>query len=189
MSAADLAALEARLTEVQDRLALRELIARYCLAIDDRDLATLSGLFAPDAFFGSADRAMGATGREAVLRQFEARYAAMGASNHVNHDQVLEFDGPGRARGRVSLHAEVWRNGKAMITAIRYLDRYVKLDGRWYFAERLLSMMYYLPVEEYREAMGVLERNRASGQALPADWPERMPTWRDYRPSGGGAAS
>lgn len=182
MSTEEPGGLEARLTQVEDRLALRELVARYCFAIDDRDLATLATLFTEDAFFGSADRAMGASGRDAVLRQFQARYAMMGVSNHVNHDQVLEFDGPGRARGRVSLHAEAWRNGRAMITAIRYHDRYVKQAGRWYFAERLLHMMYYLPVEEYREAMGVLERNRASGTALPADWPERVPTWRDYRP-------
>lgn len=180
MADLDLATLAARLAEVEDRLAIRELVARYCFAIDDRDLSVLAQLFTDDAFFGSADGSMGVTGRDAVLRQFEARYAVMGISNHVSHDQVIEFEAPDRARGRVSLHAEVWRNGQAMITALRYTDVYRKSDGRWRFAERRLSMMYYLPVEEYREAMGVLERNRSSGVALPADWPERMPTWRKY---------
>ena len=42
--------------------------------------------------------------------------------------------------------------------------------------------MYYLPVEEYRTAMGVLERNRAGSAPAAADWPERMPTWTEHRP-------
>ena len=42
--------------------------------------------------------------------------------------------------------------------------------------------MYYLQVEEYRTAMGVLERNRAGSAPVPADWPERMPTWTEQRP-------
>ena len=50
------------------------------------------------------------------------------------------------------------------------------------FSQRLLSFMYYLPVEEYRTAMGVLERNRAGSAPVPADWPERMPTWTEHRP-------
>ena len=174
--------LEARLAEVEDRLAIRELVARYCFAVDDRDLAAIADLFSVDAFFGSSDRSMGAAGRAAIMRQFESRYSVMGASNHVSHDQLVEFDGPGRAHGRVSVHAELWRNERAMITALRYADNYVKSDGRWRFSQRLLSFMYYLPVEEYRTAMGVLERNRAGSAPVAADWPERMPTWTEHRP-------
>ena len=174
--------LESRLAEVEDRLAIRELVSRYCFAIDDRDLASVGDLFTDDAFFGSADRAMGATGRTDILRQFESRYSVMGASNHVSHDHVIEFDGRDKAHGRVAVHAEVWRNERAMITALRYADSYVKADGRWRFSQRLLSFMYYLPVEEYRTAMGELGRNRAGPVPLPADWPERMPTWTELRP-------
>ncbi len=175
--------LESRLAEVEDRLAIRELVSRYCFGIDDRDLASVSDLFTESAFFGSAGGAMGAVGRSAILRQFESRYSVMGPSNHVSHDHVVEFDAPNRAHGRVSLHAEVWRNERAMITALRYADKYEKSQGKWRFAQRLLSFMYYLPVEEYRSAMGGLQRNRASAQAQLADWPERTPTWVEYRPA------
>ena len=174
--------LEARLAAVEDRLAIRELVSRYCFAIDDRDLVAVGALFTDGAFFGSADRAMGATGRAAILRQFESRYSVMGASNHVSHDHVIEFDGPDKARGRVAVHAELWRHERAMVTALRYADLYEKSDGRWRFSERLLSFMYYLPVEEYGAAMGVLERNRAGSEPVAADWPERMSTWTEYRP-------
>ena len=53
---------------------------------------------------------------------------------------------------------------------------------RWRFSQRLLSFMYHLPVEEYRTAMGVLERNCAGSAPVAADWPERMPTWTEHRP-------
>ena len=173
--------LERRLTELEDRLAIRELVSRYCFAVDDRDLRTLGALFTENGSFGSADGQMRANGREAILRQFEARYSVLGATNHFNHDQTIDFENLSRARGRVSLHAEMWRNERAVIAALRYADRYEKSGGKWLFTERLISFMYYLPVEEYPGARGRLDRNRASAVAQPADWPERTPTYVEYQ--------
>ena len=50
------------------------------------------------------------------------------------------------------------------------------------FAERLLSFFYYLNVADYPEALGRLDRNRASGTPMPADYPERLPTYVEMRP-------
>ena len=55
--------LESRLTEVEDRAAIRELTARYNFAVDDRDLKSVGELFTDDGSFGSKDGAMRATGR------------------------------------------------------------------------------------------------------------------------------
>lgn len=173
--------IEDRLTEVEDRLAIRELIARYCFAIDDRDLDTVGSLFTDNGSFGSADGIMKAVGRNAVVEQFKSRYSVLGATYHIGHDHVIEFESPTRARGLLASHAEVWRHGRAMITALRYADVYEKTNGRWRFAERKLSFMYYLPIEEYATALGGRDRNRAApGQAMPADWPEGRPTWTEY---------
>jgi hypothetical protein len=77
-------------------------------------------------------------------------------------------------------HAEVWRNGAALIAAIRYFDTYRREGGRWRFAERLLKFLYYVPVPEYAEALGDRNRMRAYGDRRPADWPEGTPAWERY---------
>ena len=174
--------LESRLAAVEDQLAIRDLTARYNFAIDNRDLAAAAELFTDQASFGSQDGAMRATGREAVLKQFESRYSVMGPSNHFAHDHVIWFDSATQAQGRLSVHAEVWRNEQPMVTAMRYSDRYEKVDGLWRFSERLLSFFYYLNVADYPAAMGQLERNRASGTPVPADYPERLATYKEMRP-------
>lgn len=174
--------LEERVAQVEDRVALRELVSRYNFAIDDRDLATVATLFTADAYFGSADGALGARSREAIVEQFKGRFSVLGATNHFSHDQAVTFEGPTRARGLVATHAELWRNERAMVTALRYADVYEKVDGAWCFAERKLSFMYYLNVEDYAHALGRRDRNRAGPVPKAADWPEGTSTFVEYRP-------
>jgi hypothetical protein len=159
------ASLEQRFSAVEDRLAIRELVARYV--------------------FRSRDGAMSANGREAIVEQFKARFQVLGVTNHVTHDHVVTLLADGCATGLLSTHAELWRNDTATIAAIRYDDAYEKgADGAWRFATRTLSFLYYLPVADYVTALGRLDRNRAGPDPKPADYPERLPTWVDYRPGG-----
>ena len=127
---------------------------------------------------------MRATGREAIKKQFESRFSVLGATNHFAHDHVIWFESATRARGQLAVHAEVWRKEQPMLTALRYDDVYQKgADGLWRFAERALSFFYYLNVQDYAAAMGVLERNRAGDVPVAADWPERTATFVEYRPA------
>lgn len=178
----DLSNLAQRITALEDRLQLRELVARYGVAVDDRDIETLGALFTAQAVFRSRDGVMNARGREAIIEQFHGRFAALKATNHVAHDQIIELDPaePDRARGLVSSHAEVWRNGQALIAALRYEDTYHRHAGSWRFAERVLSFLYYLPVSEYAAGLGSRLRMRAYGDQRPADYPEGLPSWRRY---------
>jgi hypothetical protein len=121
-------------------------------------------------------------GREAIVSLLQSRFGVLGPTNHFTHDHVVWFESPTRARGLLSAHAELWRNERAMVTALRYDDVYEQHGGLWYFAERLLSYMYYLPVEEYASALGELDRNRASATPAPADYPERLASYIEYRP-------
>ena len=178
---------EERLQRVEDQLAIRDLTARYNFAIDNRDLDAVRLLFAPNGSFGSKDGAMRATGVEAILGQFKSRFSVLGATNHFAHDHVIWFESPTRARGMLSVHAEVWRKEQPMVTALRYDDVYEKIDGLWCFSERLLSFFYYLNVMDYPQAMGRLERNMASGTPVAADFPERLPTYVEMRPGHAGA--
>lgn len=177
--------IEARLRRLEDRSELHELVARYAVAIDDRDIAVIADLFTADGAFRSRDGVMNAQGRAAVLEQFRGRFAALTVSNHFSHDHVLSFDAdPDRAAGLLTAHAEVWRNGRALIAALRYQDSYRREQGRWRFADRLLSFLYYLPVEEYAQGLGDRLRMRAYGDRRPADFPETLATWKQYHEKG-----
>jgi ketosteroid isomerase-like protein len=176
---------EARLRRLEDRAELTELIARYALAVDDRDIEAIRTLFTPDGAFRSKDGVMEARGVEAVLEQFRGRFRALKLSNHFSHDHIFEFgQDPDAATGLITAHAEVWRNGRALLGALRYQDSYRRHQGRWCFADRLLFFLYYLPVEEYATALGDPLRQRAYGDRRPADFPESLPTWQAWHDKG-----
>jgi ketosteroid isomerase-like protein len=176
--------LEARIRRLEDREEIGELIARYGLVMDNRDMEALPALFAPGAVVRSLDGVMNAKGHEAITELFRGRFKVLGPSNHFTHDRILTFDegDPDRASGLVLSHAEMNRLGQAMITAIRYHDEYRRHEGRWRFRERVLTFFYYVPASQYLDALGdgLAQRMRAYNDAAPADWPEGLETWRSY---------
>lgn len=179
--------LDDRIRRLEDRVEIRELLTRYCLLIDDREMDGVAALFTPDGAFRSRDGVLNACGTEAVVAQFAGRFAALGPSFHFTHDLVLRFDDadPDLAFGTLTSHAEVVREGVPMLTAIRYADTYSRHEGRWKFKDRLLSFLYYLPVDEYVSAMRGALRMRAYGDPRPADFPESLASWqRHHRDAG-----
>lgn len=178
--------LELRLTRLEAKDNIRELVARYGLVIDDHDLPGIARLFTADAEFCSRDGVLQARGRDAIIEQFVGRFKVLGISNHFTHDHVIALaEGvPESATGLVTSHAEVWRNGKALLCAMRYHDSYRLDGGGWRFQRRELAFLYYLPVDEYAEGLGSSLRQRAYGDQRAADYPEALPGWRDYRENG-----
>jgi ketosteroid isomerase-like protein len=176
--------LEERVRRLEDRTAINELIARYCLVMDNRDVAGIEALFTPDVHIWSADGVMDSRGREAAVEMFKGRFTVLGPSNHFTHDRIIEFDAldHDKATGLVLSHAEMQRKGQPMLAAIRYHDVYRRVDGRWRFQERGLSFMYYVPTAEYLDAFGpgLDRRMRAYDAPTPADWPEQLPSWQRY---------
>ncbi len=174
--------LEARILRLEHREAIRELVARYGTVIDERDIDGIGACFARDGRFRSRDGAMDARGREAVVQQFHGRFSVLGPSNHFTHDHVIWFDEGSslRAFGLVSSHAEIVRRGEAMLTALRYQDEYLLEDGRWRFADRLLSFFYYLKPSDYQRVLPSAMRNLADTTPRPADWPDGTETYRNY---------
>ena len=171
-------ALERRLQRVEDRQEIAQLQARYTIHIDDHDLARVGPLFERDGRMASADGVMDARGREAICEQFRGRFASLGFGFHTTHDHLIELDeaDPDRASGFVSSHAEVVRNGEAMVVGMRYEDAYIREDGAWRFAERIIHFFYYLPVAAYREALPTKGRMRAYGDVREAQLPEGAAT-------------
>lgn len=176
--------LTARIRRLEDREAIRELVARYCLAIDGRDMQCIADCFTADGGFRSRDGVLNARGRAAVVQQFHGRFAVLGPTFHFTHDHLIRLDDDDgdRGSGTVTSHAELVRNGRPMWVALRYEDEYRREDGQWRFHDRLLSFMYYLPVRDYAAALTERDRMRAYDSAVPADWPEGLETWQRYAP-------
>jgi len=165
--------LPRRICRLEDRAEIGELVARYCLGLDDRDLARMTELFTPDAVVRSSDRVMHAAGLRAVVAMFRGRFAVLGPSNRFTHDRNVQFedDDPDAASGIVLAHAEMNRRGQ-MLAAIRYADRYRRLEGRWRIAERVIVLLL-------RPDRRVLGRTRAG-----ACRPDARLTTRRARPTG-----
>jgi hypothetical protein len=166
--------LAARITKLEDREAIRNLCSRYSLAVDDHDFDALGALFAPDALYGWINQPPQASGQPAVKELLRGRIGPSGPSFHVNHDMIVDWDenDPTRATGTVFCHAEVNPAGRQLIGAIRYRDSYVKLDGKWLFAERYLSFLYFVPIEDYPGILTAKDRLRTGPNPAPAHWPE-----------------
>lgn len=172
-----------RLDRLEAEGQIRQLVSRYALDTDDRNIDGLAELFTEDAIFMSGDRVMMARGREAIIKQFSDRYSVLGPAMHFMHDLDIRFESPTEGRGRVSGHAELWRNGQMMVTALRYHDRYRKTASGWKFAEREILYLYYVPINEYPGILGQADRNRAYAIPKVADIPEALASWQAYTAS------
>ncbi len=177
--------LEARVQRLEAREDIRSLAARYTFAVDNRDLRAIAACFSEKARFRSKDGVLNAVGRDAIMAQFDARFSVLGPGAHYTHDHVVWFeqDDLSIARGLLSSHAELIRNGRPMITSLRYDDEYIVEDGRWVFSDRLLSFFYYLDTGDYLKYLGDKKRMRAYDEPANADFPEALASWRKYHPS------
>jgi len=134
-------------SEAADRLAIRELIEAYAHCADRRDAKGQMALFTEDTHFVVYMNAKDPT----PLQELHSREALAPVFAELNrYDATTHFVGqstiftltPDRATGEAYClaHHVTVDGGKRrlMVASLRYLDTYVKMDGVWLFAERLL---------------------------------------------------
>jgi uncharacterized protein (TIGR02246 family) len=172
MSSGDIAALAARVRRLEDIEAIRQLVGRYALAMDDRDTDLVASLFAENAVLRWHDDFVHAKGRAAIVGMSRGRFAH--PSFHVTHDHLIDLDAdePDRARGVIFAHAEAQRADGHYVVATRYRDAYVREDGRWMFAERVLQHLYFVPAQEYAGTLGRTDRIVTPAGRAAGHWPE-----------------
>ena len=135
--------------EAADRLAIRELFDAYAHCADRRDARGQMALFTEDTRFlvymdATSDQpTQELHGRESLAPVFDGLNAYV-ATTHFNGQSTVALDGD-RATGEsycIAHHVSVGDDGSPtlMIASIRYLDEFVKQDGRWLFAERRLMV-------------------------------------------------
>ena len=134
--------LERRIAVLEDQRAIETLKYRYAALMDSGyDAEGLAALFLPEGRW----RATGFgdfVGREQIRAFFAAMPRQVSqAQHHVSAPRIELAPDGGTATGEFYLfcvsrtqHAEASRPER-FATLARYVDRFVKLDGRWYFED------------------------------------------------------
>ena len=134
-------------SEAADRLAIRELVEAYAHFADRRDAKGQMSLFTADTHFVVFMNAKDPRpsqelhSREALAPVFADlnKYAA--TTHFVGQSTIFSLTS-NRATGEaycLAHHVTVeGENRRLMVASLRYLDTFVKVDGDWLFAERLL---------------------------------------------------
>jgi hypothetical protein len=134
-------------SEAADRLAIRELIEAYAHCADRRDGNGQMSLFAADTHFvvymnaKDPKPSQELNSREALAPVFADlnKYAA--TMHFVGQSTILSLaSDKGTGEAYCLAHHLTVDGGKRslMIAVLRYYDTFVKVDGAWLFAERLL---------------------------------------------------
>ncbi|HEY0781109.1 MAG TPA: nuclear transport factor 2 family protein [Thermoanaerobaculia bacterium] len=133
--------------EAADRLAIRELVEAYAHCADRRDAAGQMALFTADTHFvvymnaKDPNPSQELHSREALAPVFAALNQYDATTHFVGQSTVSTLTAD-RATGEAYClaHHVTVDGGKRrlMLASLRYYDTFVKQDGAWLFAERLL---------------------------------------------------
>jgi hypothetical protein len=133
--------------DTADRVAIRELVDAWARHADRREPERQAALFAADGrvtvYMGEPETSEAVqvlTGRAELAAAFDA-LRGYEATTHFNGQHTATVDGD-RATGETyCLAYHLWTSGgqrTLMIMSIRYLDAFIRQDGKWLFAERQL---------------------------------------------------
>jgi hypothetical protein len=134
-------------SEAADRLAIRELVEAYAHCADRRDAKGQMSLFTADTHFVVYMNAKDPKpsqelhSREALAPVFADlnKYAA--TMHFVGQSTIFTLTGDQATGEAYCLAHHLTADGdkrRLMIAALRYYDAFVKIEGSWLFAERLL---------------------------------------------------
>ena len=133
--------------EAADRLAIRELVEAYAHSADRRDAIGQMSLFTTDTHFvvymnaKNPKPSQELNSREALASVFADLNRYDATTHFVGQSTIFTLDAD-RATGEAYClaHHVTVEGGRRrlMVASLRYLDTFVKIDGAWLFAERLL---------------------------------------------------
>jgi len=133
--------------EAADRLAIRELVEDDAHCADRRDAKGQMPLFTPDTHFVVYVNAKAPTAsqelhsREALAPAFAELNKYDATTHFVGQSTIFTLTGDrGAGEAYCLAHHATVDNGvrRLMLASLRRLDTFVKIDGAWLFAERLL---------------------------------------------------
>lgn len=167
--------IEARVAALEAYEQIRQLAARYALALDSRDVPALVDLFVPDVRVGD-----GRVGRAALAEWYDPLLRPYRTTFHLIGNHVIDLIDADHATGVVYCRPEHEVDDLWIVMPMQYWDRYERQDGRWLFRSRSVHAFYAADVLE--SPLDVPGRFHFPGNPLldRAELPERWPSWQAF---------
>lgn len=129
------------MSEWEDRVAINDVLARYCDGVNLRDAAIWAASWDVDGewfLFGPEP----VRGRDAIVAAWQEAMAGFPFAVMFAAPGTIEIDGD-QAQGR-SYTNEVVKTAEGIEMRVTgmYEDRYVRRDGRWGFAHRRFTVLH-----------------------------------------------
>ena len=124
----------------EDKIAIGELVARFCHYSDFGEWEKLASLYTPDIVTEMDGIPFGYEGIEQqVAHARESDLRTEGCNRHYCFNLVVEDDGEGGAVANymfMNVNAGKQRLEARIVVTGRHVDRVVKVDGEWKFKRR-----------------------------------------------------
>ena len=128
----------------EDRARIIDVLARYSLAVDNRDLDRLSTCFTADAVAGYWP-GHDLRGPVAIADFIAGAIAGFRSTQHLIGTHTFDFDGDVAATSTYVHAAHVISGAegeRVVVVGGRYADRFVIDDGEWRIAERRFEALW-----------------------------------------------
>ncbi len=167
----DLAARIARLEALDE---IRQLAAKYAVALDMRDLDSLVNLFVDDV------RVPGRRAGRVALRHWydtELRHDLLGSAHGVL-GHVIDIHESDHASGVVYSRNDLETEAVWVIELLAYLDTYERRDGRWLFVRRTPLFWYESDIAD--PPLGPRKMRWPNTSAHSGNFHDAFPTWQEF---------
>ncbi len=165
---------ETRLDRLESTEAIRQLVSRYALSIDVRDLDALAELFVEDVRVGR-DR----SGRPALKAWFDGFMRnRFRETAHLVMNHVIEFQSADEASGVVYCRAEHELGDRFVVQQMQYWDHYARRDGVWLFVRRTPLAWYASDVLD--RPVGPNKMRWPDADPYVGELPEWWESWGEY---------
>ncbi len=171
--------LEARIDRLESLDAIRQLPAKYALALDMRDMDAMVSLFPADVRVGKD-----ASGRAALRAYMDRtlRSPFTGTSHHIG-GHVIEFDDADHAHGVVyskNEHETPVEGGadEWVIMQMMYVDDYIRQEDRWHFARRL--PLYWYATDLNKPPVGPNKMRWPGTDWVEGNFHKLFPSYAEY---------
>ena len=153
---------------------IRQLAAKYSLALDMRDADAWVGLFPEDVRVSETER-----GRAALRSWFDEtmRKQFNGTSHHIG-GHIIEFDDPDHAQGICYSKNEHETGAEWVIMQMMYFDKYERIGGRWYFKRRL--PLYWYASDLNKPPIGQRKMRWPGREPYEGSFHDLFPSWREF---------
>lgn len=166
--------LAARIDRLESLDSIRQLPAKYALALDMRDMDAMVSLFPEDVRVGKD-----ASGRLALRAYMDRtlRSPFTGTSHHIG-GHVIEFDDPDHAHGVVYSKNEHETGDEWVIMQMMYVDDYVRQQGRWFFARRL--PLYWYATDLNKPPVGANKMRWPGTEWVEGNFHKLFPSYAEF---------